>query len=76
MKKDVVAGIGEIGKPILKLLSKDSVIVGFDLNHDLMDENKFEKYKNLETSFLHIAIPVTGKFISNVLKLYKKFHLK
>ena len=73
MKKDVVAGIGEIGKPILKLLSKDSVIVGFDLNHDLMDENKFEKYKNLETSFLHIAIPVTGKFISNVLKLYKKF---
>jgi hypothetical protein len=73
MKKDVVAGIGEIGKPILKLLSKDSVIVGFDLNHDLMDENKFERYKNLETSFLHIAIPVTGKFISNVLKLYKKF---
>ena len=73
MKKDVVAGIGEIGKPILKLLSKDSIVVGFDLNHDLMDENKFERHKNLETSFLHIAIPVTGKFISNVLKLYKKF---
>jgi len=73
MKKDVVAGIGEIGKPILKLLSKDSIVVGFDLNHDLMDKNKFERHKNLETSFLHIAIPVTGKFISNVLKLYKKF---
>ena len=73
MKKDIVAGIGEIGKPILKLLSKDNIVVGFDLNHNLMDEIKFEKYKNLETSFLHIAIPVTDKLIINILKLYKKF---
>lgn len=47
MKKDVVAGIGEIGKPILKLLSKDNIIVGFDLNPHLMDKRKFERYKNL-----------------------------
>ena len=73
MKKDVVAGLGEIGKPILKLLSKDNIVVGFDLNHDLINERKFEKNKNLKTSFLHIAIPVTDKFISNVLKLCKKF---
>ena len=73
MKKDMVAGIGEIGKPILKLLSKDNIVVGFDLNPDLMDERKFERYQNLKTSFLHIAIPVRGKFINNVLKLYKKF---
>ena len=73
MKKDMVAGIGEIGKPILKLLSKDNIVVGFDLNPDLMDERKFERYQNLKTSFLHIAIPVTGKFINNVLKLCKKF---
>jgi|TARA_B100001750_G_scaffold193988_1_gene165206 UDP-N-acetyl-D-mannosaminuronate dehydrogenase len=73
MKKDIVAGIGEIGKPILKLLSKHGVVVGFDSNPDLMDERKFEKYESLKTSFLHIAIPVTGKFINNVLKLYKKF---
>jgi hypothetical protein len=73
MKKDIVAGIGEIGKPILKLLSKNSITVGFDLNHDLMDERKFEKYRNLKTSFLHIAIPVTDKFINNVLQLHKKF---
>ena len=33
MKKDIVAGIGEIGKPILKLLSKNSITVGFDSNH-------------------------------------------
>ena len=74
MKKDIVIGLGEIGNPILKLLSKKGIVVGFDLNRDLMDGIKFEKYKNLETSFLHIAIPVTDKFINNVLKLYKKFH--
>ena len=73
MKKDVVAGIGEIGKPILKLLSKQNITVGFDLNPDLMDQRKFQRYKNLQTSFLHITIPVTGKFINNVLKLDKKF---
>ena len=73
MKKDVVAGIGEIGKPILKLLSKRNITVGFDLNPDLMDQRKFQRYKNLQTSFLHITIPVTDKFINNVLKLDKKF---
>ena len=73
MKKDVVTGIGEIGKSILKLLSKDSIVVGFDLNPDLMDKRKIERYKNLKTSFMHIAIPVTGKFINDILKLYKKF---
>jgi len=73
MKKHIVAGLGEIGKPILKLLSKGGIVVGFDLNHDLMDQIKFEKYKNLKTSFLHIAIPGTDNLIDNVLKLYKKF---
>ena len=73
MKKDIVVGLGEIGKPILKLLSKKNIVVGFDLNHDLMDQIKFEKYKNLKTSFLHIAIPGTDNLIDNVLKLYKKF---
>ena len=73
MKKNVVAGIGEIGKPILKLLSKNSITVGFDLNRNLMDERKFEKYKNFNTIFLHIAIPATGKFINSILKLHKKF---
>ena len=73
MKKDIVAGIGEIGRPILKLLSESNIVVGFDLNPNLMDKRKFERYKNLKTSFMHITIPVTGKFINNVLKLYKKF---
>ena len=73
MKKDVVAGIGEIGKPILTLLSKQNITVGFDLRPDLMNRRIFEKYKNLKTSFLHIAIPATDSFSKNVLELYKKF---
>ena len=48
MKKDIVAGIGEIGKPILKLLSKQNTTVGFDVRPNLMDQRIFEKYKNLK----------------------------
>ena len=73
MKKDVVVGLGEIGNPIFKILSKKGVVIGIDLNRDLMNVIKFEKYKNHKTSFLHITIPVTDKFINDVLKLYKKF---
>jgi UDP-N-acetyl-D-mannosaminuronate dehydrogenase len=73
MKKDIVVGLGEIGKPILKLLSKDSIVVGFDKNPNLMDKKKFSKYKHLETSFLHIAIPVTDKFINDILNFHNKF---
>ena len=73
MKKDVVVGLGEIGSPILKLFSKKEKIVGYDLNKKLMDETKFNKFDNLATSFLHIAIPVTKKFDSNLIRLYKKF---
>ena len=38
MKKDVVAGLGEIGLPILKILSKKEKIVGYDINKKLMNE--------------------------------------
>ena len=40
MKKDIVAGLGEIGLPILKLLSKNGNTVGYDLNKILMNEKK------------------------------------
>jgi len=33
MKKDIVAGLGEIGSPILKLLSKKQTVVGYDLDN-------------------------------------------
>ena len=73
VKKDIVAGLGEIGMPILKLMSKKENIVGYDLDKKLMNENKFKKFQNVQTRFLHIAIPVTKKFNSNIIKLYKQF---
>ena len=73
MKKDIVAGLGEIGSPILKLLSKKQIAVGYDLDKRLVNETKLKKLQDIQTSFLHIAIPVTSKFDSNLLQLYKKF---
>ena len=73
MKKDVVAGLGEIGYPILKFLSKNQITVGYDVDERLMNKSKFKKFQDTQTSFLHIAIPVTSKFEPNILQLYKKF---
>lgn len=73
MKKDVVAGLGEIGTPILKLLSKNYDVVGFDVNIKLMNQKKFNKFGDIETSFLHIAIPISPKFDYNIIQLKKKF---
>ena len=72
-KKDVLAGLGEIGMPLLQIISKVIPAVGYDINHNLIDKNKFDKYKNLETSFLHICIPFTKNFSANVIALYRKF---
>ena len=73
MKKDIVAGLGEIGLPILKLISKKEPAVGYDLDKKLMNEKKFKKLETLKTRFLHIAIPVTKNFKSNVIELHDKF---
>ena len=32
IKKNIVAGLGEIGSPICKLLEKKSLVVGYDLD--------------------------------------------
>ena len=74
--KDIVAGLGEIGGPILKLLSKSKVVVGFDINPKLMDSKKFKKYEQLETSIIHVCIPFSNKFISHVKSLHRKFSPK
>jgi len=71
--KDVVAGLGEIGLPILKLLSKSQTVVGYDINPKLVDQKKFDIHKNLDTIFLHVCIPFSKKFQSNVKSLYKQF---
>lgn len=74
--KDIVIGLGEIGNPILQLLSKKNLVVGYDVNKKTMDIKKFNKYSNLETSFLHICIPFTKNFIQTIAGYYKKFKPK
>ena len=73
MKKDIVAGLGEIGLPILKILSRTKNVLGYDIDEKLMNMNKFKKFEKDPTSFLHIAIPFTKKFNANVMSLSKKF---
>ena len=71
--KNIICGLGEIGTPLLKLISKKSPAVGYDINPKLMDEKKFSRYEKFQTSFLHVCIPFTDKFVSNVISLYEKF---
>ena len=73
MKKDVVVGLGEIGKPIFQLTSNHYLTVGYDINKALMDTKKFEKHRNIPTRFLHVCIPYDNKFIQKTLSLFKKF---
>ncbi len=72
--KDLVVGLGEIGKPILRLFSKSTNTIGYDINPKLMNKQKFEHNKDLDTKFLHICIPFSSKFINTVERIYKKFN--
>jgi UDP-N-acetyl-D-mannosaminuronate dehydrogenase len=72
--KDVVVGLGEIGTPILQLLSKAKPVVGYDIKKELMNEKKFSRYASLETDLLHICLPFTKKFTHNVLAAVNQFH--
>lgn len=74
IKKDVVAGLGEIGKPILQLISKSTPVMGYDIDQKLVDQKLVIKYGKLETRFLHVCIPFTKNFVRNVMALYKKFY--
>ena len=71
--KDVVAGLGEIGTPILQLLTKAKPAIGYDINEKLMNVNQFKKFEKRDTCFLHICIPYNKNFDSNVLSLCEKF---
>lgn len=73
-KKEVVSGLGEIGVPILQLISKATPAVGYDIDPKLINKKRFEKYEKFVTSFLHVCIPFTDKFIENVISLSKKFN--
>ncbi len=39
-KKSLVAGLGEIGNPILKLISKNTIAIGYDINPKLLEKKK------------------------------------
>jgi len=73
IKKNVVVGLGEIGNPICKLISKNSITIGYDIDKKLMNQKKFKKYEQNETLTLHICIPFSTKFIKNVQNLVKQF---
>ncbi len=73
MKKNVVVGLGEIGNPIYKLLSKKLITVGYDVNPKLMNKSAFKKFEKIPTNLLHVAIPVTKSFENDILKLTKNF---
>ena len=72
MKKDIVAGLGEIGLPIYKIISRNFPVHGYDIDKNLIPNNpkKFECYP---IRFLHICIPYSKFFLPNVLKLNKIF---
>ena len=73
--KDIVIGLGEIGKPIFKLISKSFKTVGHDKNSKLIPKSN-QKFIDLPTRFLHICIPYNKSFDLNVKKLTKKFSPK
>jgi len=72
IKKNLVAGLGEIGNPILLLLSKNFPTLGYDINPKLI-KNKIDFHKP-NISFLHICIPFTNNFLKNVTSLFNQFN--
>ena len=73
---DIVAGLGEIGNPILKLFTKSNTTLGYDIDTNLMNLKQFKKYEDSNVKFLHLCIPFNDNFAKNVLSLYKKFNPK
>ena len=73
--KDVVVGLGEIGKPMFKLISKSVKTVGYDKNTKLNPKSN-QKYMELPTRFIHICIPFNKFFYTNLKKSTRKFSPK
>ena len=43
LKKNIVAGLGEIGLPLLKLISTNNLAAGYDTNPKLTNSLKLNK---------------------------------
>ena len=72
MKKDIVIGLGEIGLPIYKILSKHFPVEGIDINPILNKEKS--SLKNHDVDFIHFCIPFSKNFFNIVKKYEKKLH--
>jgi len=70
----MIVGLGEIGLPIYKLVSKKTPTSNYDINPKLVDKKKNKKYEKLDISFLHICIPFSKRFLNDVSLLFKKFN--
>ena len=69
MKKDMVIGLGEIGLPIYKIISKHFPVEGIDINPILNKEKS--SLKNHDVAFIHFCIPFSKNFF-NIIKKYEK----
>ena len=69
MKKDMVIGLGEIGLPIYKIISKHFPVEGIDINPILNKEKP--SLKNHDVAFIHFCIPFSKNFF-NIIKKYEK----
>ncbi len=73
LTKDLVIGLGEIGDPILKITSRGFPTIGYDIDPKLMDKKKYIKFENIPTVLVHVCIPFSKTFESNIIKIEKKY---
>ncbi len=76
MKKHIVIGLGEIGNPILKLIKKQFLATGYDVNYNLMNNKEFEKLRSYQTTFAHICIPFSSNFEKSILNVVNDYNPK
>ena len=75
-KKDIFIGLGEIGYPLFTILSKQYLVVGYDLNPKIRNDKKLKKYESVPTELLHICIPFTKNFENSVTNYVNKYQPK
>lgn len=69
-------GLGEIGLPIFKILSKNFPTSGYDLDSKIMKKIKNKKLDDSPIDLIHICLPFSKSFESIVLSYSKKFPSK
>ena len=73
MKKDIVIGLGEIGMPIYKILSKAYPVEGLDKNKKLLNQKKNDSLKFHDIDFIHFCIPYNKMFEKTICAYDKNF---